>query len=126
MGNWHISIQGVGCHHNQNNSTDANLMARDFVDKLIKAGHTVQRSQFTFGSAESLQDGPVDPVPGGLFEAHLEKIAASMYTAYCKSVGGKAFNGDPLPEWFEFRRDPNKKTQSNAWISAALVAFQKL
>lgn len=123
MGNWHISIQGVGSHHNQNNPTDANLMARDFVSQLLKAGHVVQRSQFTFGSAESLQqDGPIEQLPNG----HIENLAAEMYTVYCKSVGGKAFNGDPLPGWYDFRRDEKKKKQSDAWIDAAIVAMKKL
>jgi hypothetical protein len=47
-----------------------------------------------------------------------------MYTAYCRAVGGKAFNGDLLPSWQVFRADPAKKLQSDAWLEAAQVAFR--
>lgn len=42
-----------------------------------------------------------------------------MYTAYCEGVGGVAFNGDPLPSWEEFRADPAKAKQADAWEVAA-------
>ena len=29
----------------------------------------------------------------------MERIAGNLYEEYCKEVGGKAFNGDPLPGW---------------------------
>lgn len=38
---------------------------------------------------------------------------------YCAAVGGKAFNGDPLPSWTEFSADPAKATQAGGWIAAA-------
>lgn len=50
-----------------------------------------------------------------------QTVAGTMYTAYCEAVGGKAFNGDTLPSWSEFKNDPNKSKQANAWISAALA-----
>jgi hypothetical protein len=49
----------------------------------------------------------------------LEQIADALYTTYCQAVGGKAFNGDPLPDWQTFRRDPAKQVQSEAWIKVA-------
>ena len=59
MGNWHISIQGVGCHHNSVSSeTDANNMAKDFIKQLKTAGHKIQQATFTCGSAETLV--PID------------------------------------------------------------------
>jgi hypothetical protein len=42
--------------------------------------------------------------------------AEMAYNIYCKAVGGRAFNGDPLPTWKEFSEDETKKKQSNAWI----------
>jgi hypothetical protein len=50
---------------------------------------------------------------------YIENLAEQMYEAYCLAVGGKAFNGDPLPDWQTFRNDPSKQKQSNAWIAAA-------
>ena len=48
-----------------------------------------------------------------------EKAARLLYTVYCKRVGGKAFNGDPLPDWDTFVNDPAKGRQANAWRDAA-------
>lgn len=55
-----------------------------------------------------------------------EYIASELYRVYCLSVGGKAFNGDPLPEWEEFSQDPSKAKQSNAWLAAADRAMELL
>jgi len=53
----------------------------------------------------------------------IDKIAGQLYEEYCVQVGGKAFNGDRLPNWEEFRADPSKKKQSDAWLSVASKAF---
>lgn len=54
-----------------------------------------------------------------------EQLAGALYQRYCAAVGGKAFNGDPLPDWAEFRSDSNKALQSNAWLAAAQLARDK-
>lgn len=54
MGNWHISIEGQGAHHNPDYANDANRLAAEFVAKLREAGHTVTRATFTHGGAEQL------------------------------------------------------------------------
>lgn len=56
--------------------------------------------------------------------SNIEDFAARLYETYCVAVGGKAFNGDPLPLWVEFRADPKKKTQSDAWVRAAEEAVR--
>lgn len=48
-----------------------------------------------------------------------EQKAERMYESYCVAVGGKAFNGDPLPTWRQFRDDPTKLKQSEAWVAIA-------
>lgn len=48
----------------------------------------------------------------------IENMTGEGYNAYCAAVGGKAFNGDPLPDWQTFRADANKKLQSDAWVAA--------
>jgi len=50
------------------------------------------------------------------------ELAGIIYEKYCHSVGGKAFNGDPLPSWGEFLSDPKKQKQAQAWIDAAEAA----
>ena len=53
----------------------------------------------------------------------MEAIAGNLYEEYCAQVGGVAFNGDPLPKWKEFRADPAKQKQSDAWVAVANKAF---
>lgn len=50
-------------------------------------------------------------------------LAGLMYEAYCKDVGGVAFNGDPLPTWAQFRVDPAKMKQALGWHAAARAAI---
>jgi hypothetical protein len=52
-----------------------------------------------------------------------EELAALLYKTYCGEVGGKAFNGDPLPQWKEFRADAKKQIQSDAWVAVARMAL---
>jgi hypothetical protein len=68
MGNWNITINGVGCHHNQNNPTDANLMTQKFVSDLRAAGHSVGEATFTYGGAEKYIPNN-DEMPTPIYEA---------------------------------------------------------
>lgn len=52
-----------------------------------------------------------------------EILACILYSEYCEKVGGKAFNGEPLPGWSEFRADENKIKQVNAWLAVAEKAL---
>jgi hypothetical protein len=58
-------------------------------------------------------------------KSEAEILAERLYAAYCKAVGGVAFNGDPLPTWEEFAADPKKRKQADAWRAAAEVALAK-
>ena len=53
-----------------------------------------------------------------------ETLARKMYDSYCEAVGGKAFNGDTLPNSEEFFSDTAKEKQSNAWRVAAKAAIE--
>jgi chaperonin GroES len=57
---------------------------------------------------------------------NIEKLAANLYLAYCMAVGGKAFNGDPLPDWQTFHKDKTKTRQADAWrkVARAAILFQ--
>lgn len=50
-------------------------------------------------------------------------LAKIMYHKYCEEVGGKAFNGDPLPKSDVFFADPAKQKQANAWIATAKASI---
>lgn len=54
MGNWNITIEGVGPHHNGGKSFDADKMAIDFVSKLKAEGHTIRHASFTYGAATDI------------------------------------------------------------------------
>lgn len=54
MGNWHISIEGVGAHHNADYPKDANKMGEAFVALLKDAGHTISKATFTHGGFQDL------------------------------------------------------------------------
>lgn len=54
MGNWHISVIGVGAHHN-GLPQDADAMAKAFVEALVKEGHhTIESATFTYGGKQEL------------------------------------------------------------------------
>jgi hypothetical protein len=55
-------------------------------------------------------------------QGKLECFAGKLYETYCTEVGGKAFNGDSLPDWQTFRADPAKRKQSDAWVVVAQTA----
>jgi len=54
MGNYHISIEGQGAHHNPGHEGDADRLAAKLVAELRQHGHTVTRATFTHGGAERL------------------------------------------------------------------------
>jgi hypothetical protein len=56
MGNWNITIRGVGAHHNKKNESDANRMTAIFVKKLKEAGHSIQSATITHGGEDDLTD----------------------------------------------------------------------
>lgn len=58
MGMWTIVIHGTGCHHNKDNTGDANRMADEFVKQLTAAGHYISGAEFTFGSREDITVAP--------------------------------------------------------------------
>jgi hypothetical protein len=58
--------------------------------------------------------------------AHNELLACLLYETYCRAVGGKAFNGDPLPRWIVFAADPAKRVQADGWRKVAEKASHVL
>jgi len=49
------------------------------------------------------------------------------YAAYCREVGGKSVNGEPLPTWEELNDNPGKARVVGGWHAAAnavIAAYQ--
>lgn len=57
MGNWNISITGVGVHHNDKPG-DADRIAQEAVDRLKAAGHSITHASFTHGGGVDLHPEP--------------------------------------------------------------------
>jgi hypothetical protein len=55
-----------------------------------------------------------------------EVLAKELYTLYCEHVGGKAWNGDPLPTWAQFYSHAKKSKQATGWVAVAARAIQRL
>jgi len=53
----------------------------------------------------------------------IEEFAGVLYEKYREEVDWKDAQGKVLPDWKEFRDDPNKKVQSSAWVSMAEEAI---
>lgn len=49
----------------------------------------------------------------------INQKAIELYDIYTAAVGGKAFNGDPLPGGKDFMSDPAKQKQADAWRAVA-------
>lgn len=54
MGNWNLTIQAIGCHHNKDNPGDADKLANKFMADLIASGHIIESANLTFGGRENL------------------------------------------------------------------------
>lgn len=49
--------------------------------------------------------------------------AIELYDVYTAAVGGKSYDGRPLPSGVEFMRDPTKQKQADAWRAVAAHAL---
>lgn len=54
----------------------------------------------------------------------MEQVAMAMYDEYCAAVGGKAYDGRPLPTSAEFFEDDTKAKQQRGWFAAASKALE--
>lgn len=61
-----------------------------------------------------------------LKEFDIIELAGQLYTEYCTMVGGKAYDGKPLPTWKEFSADSSRLIQFNAWCAVAYKALEEL
>ena len=61
MGNWAITIEGLGCHHNgPEAAADADKMAKAFTKQLLDAGHSICDARFTVRGGQDQSIVPVD------------------------------------------------------------------
>lgn len=60
MGDWAITIEGTGVHHN-GIEQDADAVAARTVQELLKAGHKIHSATFTSGARLALPVNPDQP-----------------------------------------------------------------
>ena len=56
----------------------------------------------------------------------MQKLAHAMYDVYRVQVGGKAYDGRPLPTASEFFADETKQKQAMGWFAAASKAIEMI
>lgn len=49
MGQYRITIEGTGSHHNDHSANDADLIAKVCVAELIETGHSIKSTCFEVG-----------------------------------------------------------------------------
>lgn len=105
MGNWTITIAGVGPHHN-GRPFDADQLARRTHEMFQVAGHSIEETRFTYGGAETTGgtgNGPMGAAQE-LRDVITEKRAIEAFNAYNECVGpGQTpwltYDGKPVPRW---------------------------
>jgi len=55
-----------------------------------------------------------------------EDLPRALYSTYCKSVGGVAYNGNLLPMWEDLKLDKSKEKIVAAWEATAETAWNLL
>jgi hypothetical protein len=56
MGNWNVTIIGVGQHHNKGAENDADRIFKDCIELFLKAKQKILHASITFGGAEFGKD----------------------------------------------------------------------
>ncbi len=65
MSNWNLTIRAEGNHHTDDGSAeaDADVLVREFIQKLRDRGHTVLIANFTPGEEDLSRPAPVKEEP---------------------------------------------------------------
>lgn len=102
----------------------ANTVGTTSPDLVSKSTYTIVNRYLDAGMSDEDIITLLNAVPGTT-PADIG-LAAMLYDVYCKAVGGVAHDGTPLPDWTQFRADPTKQKQSQAWIAVADFVFTNI
>lgn len=58
MGNWNMTVNGLGAHGNKGYELDADKLFEKFVEDLKNAGHQIQYAAFTYGGRDTKEIDP--------------------------------------------------------------------
>lgn len=96
---------------------------KDAMDALVMQRSTLDQEQGTDNDKIEAAQRELDKLER-LFSTGDSGLAQVLYTTYCEAVGGKAYDGKPLPSWQEFSTDPTKQKQTLGWMAAAHAVSQ--
>lgn len=100
MGNFHLSIRGVGPHHNKQ-PYDANEQGRRFTLYMQAAGHAISGAEVTTGGADNVVPALYATAAPELRESIVDGAAREAFNAY-NAAGpnpGKTWDGKDVPAW---------------------------
>lgn len=127
MGNYSITIEGVGPHGNHlthgGAPYDAEAHAARAVRDLVASNHNITHAMVHAGGGRvelAVQGATVvrsDGGPATPFLGAPRDLAAHFYDVYCQSSGGKNFRGDPCPAWADL-----PEAIRTHWTAVALAA----
>lgn len=104
MGNWHVSIQGLGAHGPNASGIaqahDVEAIVKTCVDALRSSGHIVKVATVAAGGGESNLLQP--------------RNGEDLYNVYVSTAGGKNFQGNPCPSWTDLPADIRRNWDSVA------------
>lgn len=87
MGNYQISIEGIGQHHNDS-LLDANTIANECVIALKAAGHNVVHASIVYGACDILGNAPPPTVENPSIDQRVGEFVEAFRDCYSKSGGG--------------------------------------
>ncbi len=115
MGNWNVTIQGIGCHHNNAPGDIENLTAK-FVEDVKKAGHSVSLAHVTTG-------GLTDVTPKGDFKERLR----AEYAEICGNLGRLGdFLATPTFLALDEAERTRLKTQAEAMTTYQGILYERI
>lgn len=121
MGNWNVTIQGVGCHHN-NAPHDIESLTKKFVADVKAAGHSVSLANVTTG-------GLTDTMPPGDFKERVLAENAEVATRFAKLADfidtSPVFTGLPEAEKVRMRSQATAMEAYKNILRDRIEAFGK-
>lgn len=58
MGNWTLTVRGIGSHHNSNSPADADVIAEHVVKQFKDKGHHSVEAFLTYGGGQIIGKPP--------------------------------------------------------------------